>query len=197
MSTVPKRWNDTVASHRIELRDAILDAMAALASERGLTAVSMSQIAERVGITRATLYKYFSDLQAVLRAWHERQIATNLAALAAARDPGHDARASLERMLGVYGRLVREQHSTELVALLHDSEHASRGYANFTATLSDVIAQGVEGGWFRDDVAPTELARYCIHALGAASGAASQDVVRRLVSVTLAGLQRPGRGGAR
>lgn len=46
-------------------------------------------------------------------------------------------------------------------------------------------------GDVRDDVAPDELANYCLHALTAASSLPSKAAVRRLVAVTVAGLQRP------
>jgi AcrR family transcriptional regulator len=57
------------------VRDATLDTTAALVAEHGLASVTMSQIAEQTGIGRATLYKYFPDVEAILVAWHERQIA--------------------------------------------------------------------------------------------------------------------------
>jgi hypothetical protein len=41
----------------------------------------------------------------------------------------------------------------------------------------------------RDDVPPAELASYCLHALQAASSLSSEAAVRRLVTVTLAGLR--------
>lgn len=56
--------------------------------------------------------------------------------------------------------------------------------------IRDLVAEGAEEGEFRDDVTPDELARYCLHALGAARGLPSKPAVRRLVTVTLAGLQR-------
>lgn len=34
--------------------------------------MTMSRIAEEIGIGRATLYKYFPDVEAILLAWHER-----------------------------------------------------------------------------------------------------------------------------
>ena len=55
-------------------REAILDATAALVAEHGLTGVTMSQIARDTGIGRATLYKYFPDVESILHAWHQRQI---------------------------------------------------------------------------------------------------------------------------
>src|SRR4029079_128644 len=61
--------------------------MARLVAEHGLVSLTMSQIAEQAGIGRATLYKYFPDAQAVLTAWHERQITAHLDQLTAAADP--------------------------------------------------------------------------------------------------------------
>ena len=71
---VPKLWNETIEAHRAAVRDAILDTTAALVAEHGLWSVTMSQIAEKTGIGRATLYKYFADVEAILLAWHERPI---------------------------------------------------------------------------------------------------------------------------
>lgn len=44
------------------------------------------------GIGRATLYKYFPDVEAVFVAWHERQVAQHLEQLAKARDQAGDAK---------------------------------------------------------------------------------------------------------
>jgi hypothetical protein len=58
--------------------------------------------------------------------------------------------------------------------------------------IRDLLTEGAEAGELRDDVAPDELASYCLHALAAASTLPSKAAVRRLVMVTLAGL-RPAR----
>jgi hypothetical protein len=60
--------------------------------------------------------------------------------------------------------------------------------------IRDLLTEGAEAGELRDDVAPDELASYCLHALAAASTLPSKAAVRRLVMVTLAGL-RPARLG--
>src|SRR5690349_10303288 len=88
---VPKLWTETIDAHRAAVRDAALNAMAALVAERGLVSLTMSQIAERAGVGRATLYKYFPDAQAVLTAWHERQINVHLDRLTAAAEPAEPA----------------------------------------------------------------------------------------------------------
>ncbi|MGH9199575.1 MAG: TetR/AcrR family transcriptional regulator, partial [Acidimicrobiia bacterium] len=67
---MPRLWSDTIQAHRREVREAILDITAKLVGEHGLRSVTMSQIAEDTGIGRATLYKYFPDVEAILSAWH-------------------------------------------------------------------------------------------------------------------------------
>ncbi len=69
---MPKLWNETIEAHSRAVRDAILETTWALVAEHGLRSVTMSQIAEETGIGRATLYKYFPDVEAILLAWHER-----------------------------------------------------------------------------------------------------------------------------
>jgi hypothetical protein len=55
--------------------------------------------------------------------------------------------------------------------------------------IRDLLTEVAEAGALRDDVAPGELASYCLHALTAASSLSSKAAVRRLVKVTLAGLR--------
>ena len=116
---MPKLWNETIEAHRRAVRDATLDATAALVAEHGLASVTMSQIAEETGIGRATLYKYFPDVEAILVAWHERQVAGHLEHLAEVRDQAGDAGERLEAVLEAYALMSHEHHGTELAALLH------------------------------------------------------------------------------
>jgi AcrR family transcriptional regulator len=188
---VPKLWSQTIEAHRREVRDAILDTTAALVAEEGLLPVTVSQIAEKAGIGRATLYKYFSDVQAILLAWHERQIARHLEHLADARDHAGDAGQRLEAVLEAYALIShqsREHHDTELAALLHRDDQVRRAEQELRDMIRSLVAEAAETGQVRDDVAPHELASYCLHALTAASSLPSKAAVRRLVQVTLAGL---------
>ena len=75
---MPKLWNNTIEAHRRAVHEATLDTTAALVAEHGLASVTMSQIAKETGIGRATLYKYFPDVESILLGWHERQIASHL-----------------------------------------------------------------------------------------------------------------------
>ena len=80
---MPKLWTETIEAHRRAVHEAVLDTTAALVAEHGLRAVTMSQIAEQTGIGRATLYKYFPDVEAILVAWHDRHVSGHLEQLAA------------------------------------------------------------------------------------------------------------------
>jgi AcrR family transcriptional regulator len=189
---MPKLWHTTIEAHRREVRDATLDTTAALVAEHGLRSVTMSQIAEATGIGRATLYKYFSDVEAILVAWHERQIARHLDYLAEVRDQADDAGEQLEAVLEAYALICHQHHGTELAALLHRGEHVARAEQQLSNMIRDLLADAAATGHVRDDVAPGELARYCLHALAAAGSLPSRAAVRRLVAVTLAGVQRRG-----
>jgi AcrR family transcriptional regulator len=187
---VPKLWNETIDAHRRAVRDATLDATAALVAEHGLPAVTMSQIAEKTGIGRATLYKYFPDVEAILVAWHERHVIQHLEHLAAVRDrAGRSPVERLHAVLEAFALIAHERHDGELASLLHRGEHVARAQRELRVFVRDLLVEGTKTGDFRDDVAPDELARYCLHALTAASSLPSKTAVRRLVKVTLAGLR--------
>ncbi len=188
---MPKLWTETIDAHRRAVRDATLDTAAALAARHGLASVTMSQIAEETGIGRATLYKYFPDVEAILAAWHERQIARHLQQLAEIRDQAGGAGERLGAVLEAYALIQHEHHGTELAALLHRGEHVARAQQQLRNFIGDLLAEGAKTGDLRDDVAPGELASYCIHALTAASTLPSKAAVRRLVTVTMAGLRPP------
>jgi AcrR family transcriptional regulator len=189
---MPKLWNETIEAHRRAVHDATLDTTAALVAEHGLRSVTMSQIAEQTGIARATLYKYFSDVEAILVAWHERQVTNHLEYLAEVRDQAAgDAGKRLQAVLEAFALISHEHHGTELAALLHRGEHVARAQHELRDFIRDLVVEGAETGDLRDDVAPDELASYCLHALTAAGSLPSKAAVRRLVAVTLAGLLPP------
>ncbi len=188
---VPKLWNETIKAHRHAVCEAILDTTWALVTEYGPTSVTMSQIAEETGIGRATLYKYFSSVEAILVAWHECQVTRHLEHLTEVRDQAGDAGERLEAVLEAYALIAYEHHGTELAALLHRGEHVARAQHKLSALIRDLLTEAVETGDVRNDVAPDELARYCLHALAGASSLPSKAAVRRLVTVILAGLHSP------
>ncbi len=189
---MPKLWTETIEAHRHAVRETILDTTWGLVSERGLLSVTMSEIAERTGIGRATLYKYFPDVEAILFACHERHVAAHLGRLAELGNRPGDADKRLRAVLEAYALIShhRGRHGTEeLGALLHRGEHVDRAQQQIVDLIRDLLVEVAAADGLRADVAPDELASYCLHALAAAGSLPSEAAVRRLVDVTLAGLR--------
>src|SRR5262249_3361738 len=149
--------------------------------------VTMSQIAESTGIGRATLYKYFPDAEAILRAWHQRQISRHLEYLREVRARAGDAGQKLEAVLEAYALINRErlQHTarhqgsqhhagrghggTDLAAFLHRDDQVAHAEKQLRSMIRELLAEAAKTGAVRDDVPPDELANYCIHSLSGAA----------------------------
>ena len=188
---MPRLWTETIEAHREAVRDAVLDTAAKLAAEHGVSAVTMTEVAERAGIGRRTLYKYFPDVEAILVAWNQRNIARHLAQLSeTAAQPGTPAQ-RLQAVLEAFAlRLFQHPpHNTDLAALVHRGEHTAAAQQQLREYLASLIADAAKAGDVRNDTAPGELAGYCLHALTAAGALPSEDAVRRLVTLTIAGIR--------
>ena len=191
---MPKLWSDTIEAHRATGRDAVLDAAAALVAEHGPTGVSMSRLAGATGVGRATLYKYFPDVDAVLHAWHERQVTRHLSHLQQVREQPGTPADRLTAVLTAYAGMTRHRHDGAehtIAAALHRGAHATASHQQLNDLITDLITAAADTGHVRTDVPATELAGYCLHAVGAAAGLSSEAAVRRLVTVTLTGLRSP------
>ena len=191
---MPKLWVETIEAHRQTVHDAVLDATAALVTEFGVASVSMSQIAEKTGIGRATLYKYFADVDAILVAWHDRQVGHHIEHLQQIRDGSADAGEQLEAVLEAYAQMTHERskqagHASDIAALVHRDEHIAGVQRHLHELFRDILARAARNGAVRKDVPPDELARYCVHALAAASRLSGKAAISRLVALTLAGLR--------
>jgi AcrR family transcriptional regulator len=189
---MPRLWTATVEAHRQEVGDAIMHTTTALVHEHGLRSVTMSQIAKQVGIGRATLYKYFPSVEAILLAWHERRISDHLEHLAHVRDHAGAPMERLQAVLEAYalvGRETRDHHDDELAAFLHRDKQVRRAEDQVRHMIRDLIAECVRAGLVRGDIEPEELANFCLHALAAGRGMRSKPAVERLVRVILDGLR--------
>ena len=222
---MPRLWTDTIETHRREVNGAILETTAALVGEYGLASVTMSQIAEKTGIGRATLYKYFPDVDAILTAWHERHVSRHLERLTEVRDRLADPGERLQAVLEAYALIAHERarthaqahphqrsehgphahagdrphgpFATELAAHVHQGKHVAHAEGLLSDFIRDLLADAAKTGDIRKDVDPQELASYCISALGAASDLKTKPAVQRLVAVTLGGLRPSARRAER
>ena len=155
----------------------------------------MARIAEQAGVGRATLYKYFPDVETIRLAWHLRQVEAHLAQLVEIRDRSPDPSHRLAAVLEAYAVLSgasRDHHDHDLVALLHrQGQSLDPALHQVHEMVRDLLAEAAQSGDVRDDVPPDELAAYCLHALGPAAGLRTEAAVRRLTEVTIAGLRPP------
>jgi AcrR family transcriptional regulator len=171
---VPRIWDESVASHKVRLRAAIIDAAVELVRARGRGDVSLAAVAERAGIGRATVYNYFPDLDHILAAF----VADSFdgfhdgldGELAAFTDPLD----RLQRAVALsVGYLASSQHRTDaVVGLTGFAPEAQRrvdaAVAGFHDRLGAVVGEAVAAGLLRDDVEATFLTHALHHLLAAA-----------------------------
>lgn len=186
---MPKLWSATVDAHRLAVREAVLDAAGRIVEAHGPTAVTMSGLAEAAGVGRATLYKYFPDIESVLLAWHERHVNAHLTRLEQVREREPLGR-RLEAVLDAYARIMHERGSGALVGFMHQHAHVEHAQQHLAGFVRDLIAEEAELGTVRRDTSPSELAEYVLHALEAASIAKSAAAARRISVIALDGLRR-------
>ena len=144
----------------------------------------MSRIAEETGIGRATLYKYFADIDEILLAWHERQVAAHLGLLEEIRDTTAPAM-QIEAVLTTYADIRYAHHGTELAADLHRGAHVVRARHELLGFLEALIADTAAIAGIRTDVSPKELANFCVLALDGAAEVRSRRAADRLVGLVL------------
>lgn len=130
-------------------KEEILLATLDLASERGLKAVTLSQIAERVGIRKPSLYNHFGSKDQILQAAYQllRERARERAELAASRaDPGADE--SLEQVLvrsfEQYGSFVTDDEMLRFFKVLYAERSTSPVAAQIMVDETNRMVQRVK-----------------------------------------------------
>jgi AcrR family transcriptional regulator len=182
-----------IEAHRRHVREAILDATAALVTDDGLPAVTLPRIAEKAGMGLARLRTYFADLDAVLRAWHDRQLGNHLSYLDGIRDQPGDPVGRLDAVLRAYAVIAHqthEHHASALGASLHRGDAIAHARRHVHHLVHRLVLEGIATGELRDDIPPHDLTERCLHAVSAAGGEESVAVIRHLVTATLAEIRR-------
>jgi AcrR family transcriptional regulator len=152
----------------------------------------MAGIASEAGIGRATLYKYFPDVDAVLQAWHRRHVEEHLVRLGEARDQAEGATQQLEAVLRAYANLAARGPGDEIAMALHRGPHLEDARGQLRTLLSDLLSAAAEQGAARRDVPADELALFAERALAAGGELESTEAVERLVRLTLSALRGEG-----
>jgi len=190
---MPRLWTATVEAHRDAVRQAVLDAAWDLAREHGPLSLTMSQIARKAGIGRATLYKYFPDFVSILRAYHRDRVAEHLKHLHHVNQMASSPRERLRIVLVHYAEVLRrrEHPSYEgLSTLLHADGEVETAHRQLTAMLVAIIEDAVAAGQVRSDLEPALLADFCLSALGAVSHSSESQTCDSVVSLVLDSLKQ-------
>lgn len=148
-------------------------------------------MAKAAGIGRATLYKYFADVESILVAHHAQRIEAHLQALEELRGGSGPVGSRLVAVLRAYASICfhRGRHwFTDASALVHRGPDVADAEYRLRGVFVDLMKEAAAEGLVRTDVNSEELAEYCLHALPAASQAADRDQVTRLVRLVLDGL---------
>jgi AcrR family transcriptional regulator len=201
---MPRLWAETIDSHRRQVADAVIDAAAELVAESGPLSVSMSAVAQRAGIGRATLYKYFPDVESILVAWHRRAFGHRLAALQAlAQRP--DLTVDGLVAFGAHQRQHLRQHAEAgtigaVSEALSTSRTAMPDVLNepVVDALAAVVSELAHRDEVRRDIDPVVLARWMLHHVHAPSSIpddAWAALVRSSLTGTVVTSTGPGRRG--
>jgi AcrR family transcriptional regulator len=190
---MPKTWDDTLEGHREAVRLAVMDATLTLADEIGFRKVSMSDVAGKAGITRATLYKYFRDVDSIFIEWHRRTVEGHMARIHEVLHADGGSASKLAAVLETYALTVFRHHGTQFAEFLHRGDHAKSSETRLVELMGNVIAGGALAGQFRRDVPPGELAFFCHAALSSVHRLADESAVRRVIDLTLEALSASGR----
>lgn len=131
-----------------ETRAIILRRARRLFVRQGFTATSIRQLAEDVGIGKATIYHHFNDKQAIVVAMLDKELVVDKAALSALQaepDPHH----RIEKT--VHASLDRLQQSIDLIQVIRREVPAGQarldaGFHAYWDVHIDLIAGAIEQG---------------------------------------------------
>ena len=168
---MPKISARTVAEHRAETIDRLVDAFGDLVLERGYDAVSLADVAAHVELARTAIYNYFPDRESLLLAWTEREVRRTLDAMLAEVDSAETCTEKVRVFVRMQfeafssrhlppglevGQLLSPEAYKRFMDHVEPLEHALRG----------ILAEGVASGEFID-VDPATTVPLVLGAIGA------------------------------
>ncbi|WP_274424795.1 TetR/AcrR family transcriptional regulator [Chelativorans sp. YIM 93263] len=156
----------TVGSQGGKTKAAILEAALELIAHRGFEAMSMRQLADKVGVQAAAMYRYFPTkedlLDTLMRAHMEALIASWEDARPAGDDPASHLAAFVDNHIRfhVARRLSTHVNNMELRSLSPERlTHILRLRTAYEKELRQILRTGAEAGRFRvEDTAITTMA---------------------------------------
>lgn len=156
---MPEGWLGVREAHRSLVRERIVQAALQLVAERGMSATTMSELAERSQISRPTLYSHFSDVEQVLAAWLADEVGRVQVVLAERLAEHEDPLVRLEAYVLVQceyfagseyafsiGRLDPRQHGSALAGII--AGHVEK----FEADVRDMLSEATQRDMLRGNV---------------------------------------------
>lgn len=175
------------AAHKCHVTESILAAATRVVADDGLLSVSMSRIACEAGVSRTTLYNYFSNVAEVVSAWHERNVADHAVHLRRASERAGTPGQRLRNVLTAYSEITSRSDEGAIAAVVHLRRAGQRQVKYDAQQLRDIVlplvASAQHVGELRDDISPDDLTTLCLHALSGPSQ--SSSAARRLVDVAM------------
>lgn len=136
-------------------KQAILDAAQALFVQHGYAGVSISDLAERCGLAKATIYHHFRDKEEIFLSMLERDTDRVHTQLLQAIEQEQTSLAKLRAVIATYCQLVSERRSfittlRELGSMEDKLRLFLRRHKNdFLEPLTQLLQQGIAEGVFR------------------------------------------------
>ncbi len=148
-----------MSTTRSSLADRILDAAQRIVMQTGARRLSLTEVATLAGVSRPTLYRYFTSKEELIEALGKREYRRFNAAMAAAVAD----KAGVERLaasIDVAAGFLRNQPPRDLIDLDPGfvNEEVARVLPMMTAALTEVLSMGVDEDVLPGGVDPAHLA---------------------------------------
>ncbi|WP_285710028.1 TetR/AcrR family transcriptional regulator [Microtetraspora sp. NBRC 16547] len=200
---MPRISAPNLREHRAQTVNRIIDAVARLSKDRGIDAISMTDVAAEAGVARTVLYNYFPDKAALLLAFSQRVTDYFVDLFEQDLPEGASAGSRLESFVRLQLKgLVAHPHpgAAEITAALGpDAYQALAGHvAPMHKILCEILAGGIESGEFRpldvDAAARSVLAVIGAERIPLVGGAVTlEDAERTVIAFVQGAVRAPGK----
>ncbi len=130
---------------------------------------SMSAIAERAGVVRATVYVHFPTREALIAAVTERAMRESAEAIQAAAPDDGDPLEALERVLSAAWQVLARHHALVVINTRGESEAVREMHGPVLGPLEPLLRRGQDAGVFDAEVNTDWLLTVTLELIHAAS----------------------------